>query len=378
MRVLVADDDAVHRRVVESALAGWGYKVLTCSDGSEAWRLLSDQDPPELALLDWLMAGVDGLELCRRVRGSSNPLSSYIILLTARGGGDDVVAGLETGADDYLTKPFDREQLRARVRVGSRMVGLQRRRVEQETLRYVKQLEIAVDQLRDSRRRLVVAQEEARKSVARELHGPVQTQLLLMGTRLSEVRDMIGTSPGDAEKELERVVTEMDSLRENEIRQLSHRLHPSVIDLGLSAGIRSLRDHYERNIGVGVDIAPDVVERDPVGSSTIPLDVRLGLYRVAEEALANVIKHAQATRAAITVSLVHDGSWIRLMVSDNGRGFQAEPTRRGLGMVTMEDYVEALGGALEVDTTLGRGTRIIATAPLSSSRRGCGGGADLA
>ena len=104
-------------------------------------------------------------------------------------------------------------------------------------LRYVKQLEVAVDQLRDSRRRLVVAQEEARKSVALELHGPVQTRLLLMGTRLGEIRETMGTSPRDAEKELERVVAEMDSLRENEIRQLSHRLHPSVIDLGLSAGV---------------------------------------------------------------------------------------------------------------------------------------------
>ena len=120
---------------------------------------------------------------------------------------------------------------------------------------------------------------------------------------------------------------------------------------------------------MSVDIAPDLVEREPVGSSTIPVDVRLGLYRVAEEALANVIKHSQATRAAIALSLVHEGSWIRLMVSDDGRGFQVDHTRRGLGMVTMEDYVEALGGALEVDTMLGRGTRIIATAPLSAESR---------
>lgn len=145
MKILVAEDDPVSRRVLETTLQKWGYDVVSVSDGEQAWAVLSSETAPPLAILDWMMPGVDGLELCRRVRESlQRPI--YIILLTARGSKEDIVAGLQSGADDYVTKPFDREELRARVQAGVRIVRLQMELAErvtqlQEALARVKQLQ---------------------------------------------------------------------------------------------------------------------------------------------------------------------------------------------------------------------------------------------
>jgi CheY-like chemotaxis protein len=145
LSILVADDDAVSRIVMERTLKGWGYSVGTAQDGTEAWNRLRAEDPPAIAVLDWVMPGLEGPELCRRVRALGRPVPTYLILLTAKVNVDDVVVGLESGADDYVTKPFDRAELRSRLRVGERVVSLQQgladRVLELETaLSQVKQL----------------------------------------------------------------------------------------------------------------------------------------------------------------------------------------------------------------------------------------------
>jgi len=125
MRILIAEDDAVSRRVLEATLVKWGFEVTTTTNGTEAWQVLVAEGAPKLAILDWMMPEIDGLEICRRIRQRPGAGPLHIILLTARGRKEDVIAGLQAGADDYVTKPFDHEELRARVQVGVRLVELQ-------------------------------------------------------------------------------------------------------------------------------------------------------------------------------------------------------------------------------------------------------------
>ena len=122
---MVADDDAFSRRLLEATLVKGGYDVSVSPDGVEAWRALQGTDTPLLAILDWEMPGMDGLEVCRRVRQRAQEPYIYIILLTGRGQKEDIIEGLEAGADDFLTKPFHPDELRARLRVGERILGLQ-------------------------------------------------------------------------------------------------------------------------------------------------------------------------------------------------------------------------------------------------------------
>jgi sigma-B regulation protein RsbU (phosphoserine phosphatase) len=146
MKVLIAEDDAISRRVLEAFLRRWGFEVESFEDGGTAWERLQQKDAPSLVILDWMMPELGGVEICRRVRAAGRPQPAYLILLTSRTGSEDIVAGLEAGADDYVTKPFNREELRARVQGGARVVELQRslaERVEEleQALARVKQLQ---------------------------------------------------------------------------------------------------------------------------------------------------------------------------------------------------------------------------------------------
>ncbi|HEY3789801.1 MAG TPA: response regulator [Urbifossiella sp.] len=143
MSVLIADDDAVSARILEATLRHWGHAVTVARDGAAAWDVLRGDNCPQLAILDWMMPGLEGPELCRRARALGRAVPTYMILLTAKGKSDDIVAGLDSGADDYVTKPFDRQELRSRLRVGERVVGLQQAMADR-----VQELEIALTQVK--------------------------------------------------------------------------------------------------------------------------------------------------------------------------------------------------------------------------------------
>src|SRR5438552_2055981 len=124
MKVLLAEDARFARHLLHGALVGWGYEVLLAEDGQQAWTVLQGPDAPSIALLDWMMPALDGVEVCRRVRQAGREPYTYIILLTGRDRQEDVVQGLAAGADDYLRKPFDNLELEARIRTGRRIVDL--------------------------------------------------------------------------------------------------------------------------------------------------------------------------------------------------------------------------------------------------------------
>jgi DNA-binding response OmpR family regulator len=122
VKLLLAEDSAVVRILVKHFLDRWGYEVVVAEDGDEAWRVLDRPDAPSIALVDWMMPGLDGLEVCRRVREANREPPTYIILLTAKDQQENIVRGLAAGADDYLKKPFDNTQLMARLAVARRMI----------------------------------------------------------------------------------------------------------------------------------------------------------------------------------------------------------------------------------------------------------------
>jgi len=125
VRILIAEDDPVSRRLLEAKLVKWGYEVVVTRDGNEAWQVLQAEDAPRIAILDWMMPGMDGVEISRKIRKAASEPYTYLILLTAMHDEEDLVTGMEAGADDYITKPFKPSELRVRLRAGRRTIELQ-------------------------------------------------------------------------------------------------------------------------------------------------------------------------------------------------------------------------------------------------------------
>jgi len=145
VRVVIAEDDRVTGEILGRTLQRWEYQTTLVGDGTEAWERLRTATEPTLAILDWMMPGMDGPDVCRRVRAELPLANMYLLLVTARESRGDVIAGLDAGADDYIIKPFDPDELRARVAVGARVLGLQQKLAErvaelQAALSNVKQL----------------------------------------------------------------------------------------------------------------------------------------------------------------------------------------------------------------------------------------------
>lgn len=150
MRILIVDDDPVARHILEDAIAGLGHDVRVAHDGGQAWELLANE-PVDVLMTDWVMPEMDGLELCRRVRGQEDVPFTYVMLITQRNEPEDVVAGIMAGANDFLSKPYDRTELRARLHAAQRMVDLERSLAER-----VRDLEQALEEVATLRRLLPI------------------------------------------------------------------------------------------------------------------------------------------------------------------------------------------------------------------------------
>jgi len=187
MGILIAEDDAVSRRMLEATLKKWGYDVVVAEDGDKAWEVLQREDAPRLAILDWVMPGLHGPQICRAVRSLGDQRYVYLLLLTAKSEKEDLVKGLEAGADDFLTKPFDAEELRARLRAGIRILDLQ------ETLR----VQATHDSLTGLWNRGATLDLLRRELSRGERQGTPVTVIMADIDHFKQVNDMYGHLTGD-------------------------------------------------------------------------------------------------------------------------------------------------------------------------------------
>jgi DNA-binding response OmpR family regulator len=146
MRILIAEDEKVSRMRLEKTLSQWGFEVEAYANGQAAWNRLCEKDPPRLCIIDWLMPEMEGPDLCRQVRETFPEEYFYLIILSARQGVDNLIEGLNAGADDYVTKPFAGRELRSRIDVGVRVIGLERMLAQK-----VRQLETALEDVKQLR-----------------------------------------------------------------------------------------------------------------------------------------------------------------------------------------------------------------------------------
>jgi two-component system cell cycle response regulator len=193
-RILIAEDDPVSRRLLEAFLAKWGYQVVTATDGLDALQILESEDAPPLAVLDWMMPGLEGPQVCQRIRAHPDRPYVYVLLLTARSQQDDILRGLESGADDYLTKPFDAPELRARLHVGQRILDLQNRLVAaSEELRF----RATHDELTGLANRRVVLEAVGREHSRQLREGGNFGIILIDIDHFKQVNDTCGHLTGD-------------------------------------------------------------------------------------------------------------------------------------------------------------------------------------
>jgi two-component system cell cycle response regulator len=195
LKVLIADDNSVSRLLLERLLSKWGYEVIQANDGARAWEILQSEDPPRLVILDWMMPGMSGPEVCREARKRVAYAYAYILLVTSKEDKQDVIQGLEAGADDYLTKPFFPEELRARIRVGLRILELEDKLVAATD---VLQYKATHDELTGLLNRASISDFLRRELARAKRHGGVCGVILADLDHFKSVNDTLGHAAGDS------------------------------------------------------------------------------------------------------------------------------------------------------------------------------------
>jgi two-component system cell cycle response regulator len=197
MKVMIVEDDPVSRRILEAFFNELGYEVLSATDGVEAWEIMQEAGAPSLVISDWMMPAMDGPELCEKIRGMDRPDYTYFILLTAKGDRKDIIEGLESGADDFIVKPFDRQELRSRVKIGERIINLERRIIRMANTDFLTGI---------LNRRAFMERMEAEVNRSRREHESFSV-ILMDIDHFKKVNDSYGHQAGD--KVLERLACEL-------------------------------------------------------------------------------------------------------------------------------------------------------------------------
>lgn len=347
-KILIVDDDPRGLDTLESILDGQGYDIASASDGAGALKKANEL-LPDLILLDVMMAGMDGFEVCRRIRATPKLAEVPIIILTALDDRPSRLLGIESGADDFLTKPVDRQELRLRVNT---IVRLNRYRT----------LLNQREDLRQMAEHVVAAQEEERRRLSLELHDDLGQALIAHTLNLRNLQTELPLPPDLLSARLDSLIADTN-ITINKMRQLAHDMRPTLLD---TLGLRSALETYSREFSLRTGL-PVIFEADlklPEMSDVYSITV----YRILQEALTNVLKHSQANQ--VWVELTVEEQNIILTIQDNGSGFPTEldNSKNGIGLTGLRERLTLVGGKLVISSSASKGTIISARLPLEESR----------
>jgi signal transduction histidine kinase len=311
-KILIVDDEPSARDTVEALLLKEDYQLEFAKDGYEALKI-AESVQPDLILLDVMMPGMNGFEVCRRIRTTPTLAEVPIIMVTALDDRSSLLLGIEAGADDFLSKPIDRQELRLRVRT---IIRLNRYRT------LVKQRE----NLRAMAEHIITAQEQERKRISRELHDDIGQALMAHMLNLRNLQAELPADTGSVGERLNDLIADTQQTL-NKMRLLAQDLRPPLLDtLDFKAAIQTFCEEAGARAGltVTVDVDENLVEFSDIYSIT--------LYRFLQETITNVIKHSKASQ--LWVELTRDENEIILTVQDNGIGFEEEgrPNNNGIGI----------------------------------------------
>lgn len=356
MRVLIAEDELISRRIIERILSMEGYEVVLADNGITAVEKLNGENAPRIAILDWMMPGMDGLQVCKHVRSVKTESYTYIILVTAKDRKDDIAKGLNAGADDYLTKPFDARELIARMQTGIRMLDLHDSLAE-----HVKRLE-ELDRLKSD---FISMVSHDLKTPLAIIRGDVSLILDGAAGAVSDTqKDLLSDSLNSIDN-LTRIIT--DVLDVSKIEAGKMKLRRKVMDL--CAIIRKVSQDFNRLLEQkALSLSIEIPERE------VKLFVDDDkMTQILNNLIGNAIQFTPEG-GRITVRLEDRKDDVACSVSDTGIGIseqnlpklfskftQLEDGRAhgrgtGLGLVIVKNLVEMHGGQIQVDSALGEGT----------------------
>lgn len=388
MKILIAEDDKNARMLLECMLADWGYDVVVACDGNEAWELITTPDSPSLLILDWMMPGIDGVELCRRIRQVDDNVPRFIILLTAIGNNKAAAWGLEAGANDYITKPFDHNELRARVGVGKRVIKLQsalannvkrlkleitnRKRAEEERLK----LEAQIQQAQKFESLNVMA-----GSIAHNFNNLLTGVLGNLDLALSRLPtgSPVSKSIRAADKAAKRAA-ELSTLMLTYVGQRKVNMQTINMVEIVEEMTAMLEMAVSKNVVLKFNLSPE-----PVFFKGDPVQIRQVIMNLVNNA-AEAIGDADGT-ITLTIDTIFcdhtcfqqlfpdddlpDGKYVCFEVSDTGCGMDEETlakvfdpffttkfTGRGLGMAAVLGIQRAHRGAVSLNSQPGKGTTV--------------------
>ena len=422
--IMVVDDNSATRKLLSNLLNRNGYVVRSADSGPSAIKSVTSR-LPDLILLDVMMIGMDGIEVCRRLKSKNNSREIPIIFLSALDDTAAKVEGFLAGGVDYITKPFQSEEVLARVGTHLRLRELNERleqkvaerttelteanqalrheinhrrqterdlqqarenlerKVEERTAELSKknrQLIVEIEEhrkteeaLRESENRLhhlssrlLTAQENERQRISMEIHDELGQNLAFLKLQLNALAGRLTKNQGKLKAEFNNTLNFIDNIIE-EMRRISRDLSPSVLqDLKLGQSLQWMLHDFNKH--TGVRMTQDIMDIDTLFDDK----EQVNIYRIFQEALNNIRKHAQAQRVK---AVVHkNDEKIRIEIEDDGKGFDLDEmwnrhvAERGLGIASLHERTRMLGGTFDLKTETGKGTRLSMTIPIGRKR----------